>query len=1019
MIHVNVFGMPKTTIENEDIYFPFRKAEALFYYLAVEKKASRDSLVHLFWCDVDDQTAKKNLRNALYIIKKTLDSEVFKKGSRAVVELNEDVVQVDIDHVKEQRNWNALFEKGVFLEGFHVKDADPFEAWMFQMRDQLQDKMAEHLQQALDSSMQKKQFEEAKSLCFQLLKLDEFDEAIYRKLMEIYAAERRYNRCIEIYQQLSETLDQELGIEPDLETTQLFEKIMKDRTASKKTEMERSDFFFFGREQEFAEICIEFDAFKELRRSQSLLITGEAGIGKTALLNRFIQEVDEDQFLIFRTACFQAEENFYYKPWDEIMNAVARYYDHKGETIPSAIRKMIGYLFPTFISQGQELEEYEFEKLDVIKNHVVERAILDLLDKIARDQPLLILVEDVHWMDRMSLTLFKSLLMQNKNRSIFMVFTGRKGEYDPIEKIAAEGAQYGTLRRLLLERFNYRETAEFAQVYLKGMALNEGMKSQVFKETEGNPFFMVEILNHIRANRTIQGLTPKMQDVLKSRMNLLSDSAKKIINIVSVFFDKVSFESLSEISGLVDYDLTEAIEELINNDLINEVVTDAGSIDYRFTHQKLRDFVYDNLSLSKRRILNKRVAESLERTLKHNYQDRLIYSRLVYHFEQAGNKVAAVKYSISNLYDYMQMNYETFPVINSNYDVADGRGYSEEEIETELDYIGSSLEKLAPANETQYGYRLLLIRYLHMLSRYHIKVGNFDQGIEAAKKMISLSEADKHVDYMIKGYLQLIFYAINSHDTRRMQHYINLAIELAKQEGMKFEIGILLRLKGFQKILTGDFQGGERSLNNALKVFESFGNPDKYVLNSAAVYYYIGESYRLRQAYEIAIEHYEKAIEMCENANRVGRLTIFYTNAGHAAYDLGDLERASNYLEQALKLYNMYDFRWGRSTACAFMALIESRMNDYEKAEQHIKEAEKYAKKLNNPYEWGLVYRAKTEMCCFLKEQETHSSLYLYIEKDLDQLCQRAVYEKHVLDRCYEIDVVRKIEEICKDCNLQ
>ncbi len=105
--------------------------------------------------------------------------------------------------------------------------------------------------------------------------------------------------------------------------------------------------------------------------------------------------------------------------------------------------------------------------------------------------------------------------------------------------------------------------------------------------------------------------------------------------------------------------------------------------------------------------MNKRVAESLERSLKHNYQDRLIYSRLVYHFEEAGNKIAAVKYSISNLYDYLQMNYETFPVINSNFEVVDKRGYSEEEIVLELDYIGNVLSELEEANQNSMGIAFL------------------------------------------------------------------------------------------------------------------------------------------------------------------------------------------------------------------------------------------------------------------------------------------------------------------------
>ncbi len=85
---------------------------------------------------------------------------------------------------------------------------------------------------------------------------------------------------------------------------------MKERTAAKKTEVEKLDYFFFGRDQEYNELRMEFNAFRTGRKAQSLLITGEAGIGKTALVNRFIQEVDESKCLVLRTSCFQAEEGF-------------------------------------------------------------------------------------------------------------------------------------------------------------------------------------------------------------------------------------------------------------------------------------------------------------------------------------------------------------------------------------------------------------------------------------------------------------------------------------------------------------------------------------------------------------------------------------------------------------------------------------------------------------------------------------------------------------------------------------
>jgi len=1013
MIYVNLLGMPKVYKNDETVYFPFKKAEALFYYLIVEKQCTRDSLVHLFWCDVDEQTAKKNLRNALYIIKKTLEIEIFKSGKRSVVEIDFSEISIDLDdNYRNLENGNGI---GQFLEGLYVKDAEPFENWVHLMRDTLQDKASEQLQSSLKFAFEQKSWDEAKQICYTLLKMDEFDEVVYRKLMEIYATERKFNKCIEVYQQLSKTLDEELGIEPDNETIDLFEKIMKERTVAKKSTVNMTEHFYFGREQELSELRFEFDSFKNQRETQSLLITGEAGIGKTALVNRFISDINNENTLIIRTSCYQAEEGFYYKPWDDIMRAVSNYYDGIGESIPSAIRKMIGYLFPTFISDEFDLQEYEFEKFDIIKNHVVERAIIDLVERIADQIPIILFVEDIHWIDRMSLALLKSLLMKNKNKNIFMLLTGRKGEYEPIEKIAAEGAQYGTLRRIVLERFNYNETFKFAESYLKDSNFNEHAKSKLFEETEGNPFFMVEMLNHIKGNVAFEGFTPKMQDVLKSRVNILSDSAKKIINIVSVYFDKVTFDNLSELSGLVDYDLSEALEELLNKDMINEIVTDIGAIEYRFTHQKLHDFIYENLSLSKRRILNKRIAESLEKALKNNYQDRLLYSRLVYHFEEAGNKIAAIKYSISNLYDYMQMNYETFPVINSNMETTNIKGYSEEEILSELGYIGKILSELNETNESEYHFRLLKIRYSHMLCRYHIKIGNYEKGLNAAKEMLKLSKEDNHPDYMIKGYLQLIFYAINSHDTKLMQENVKIAIDLAKQEEKKYEIGILLRLKGFQKILTGDFQGGERSLNYAVKVFDSLGNPEKYVLNKAAVYYYLGESHRLRQHFDEAISYYEKAIKMCEEANRVGRLTIFYTNAGHAAYDLGDLQRATGYFDEALKLYDKYDFRWGKSTACAFLSLIKIREGNHEVAEQLIMDADKFAVKLSNPYEMGLIRRVKAEIWRNLRETSKDSRLFKYIEPEVLEMCSSEVNRIDVVDSCYEIDVIRKIEEMCKD----
>ncbi len=97
-------------------------------------------------------------------------------------------------------------------------------------------------------------------------------------------------------------------------------------------------------------------------------------------------------------------------------------------------------------------------------------------------------------------------------------------------------------------------------------------------------------------------------------------------------------------------------------------------------------------------------------------------------------------------------------------------------------------------------------------------------------------------------------------------------------------------------------------------------------------------------------------------------------------------------------------------------ALLKPMQKNMTKPLSILKKLKNNASKLNNPYEWGLVHRVKAEMCCSLKDMEKHVELYTYIKKDIEHVCRGEIYKDHTIDRCYEIDVVRKIEDICKLC---
>jgi transcriptional regulator with PAS, ATPase and Fis domain len=148
------------------------------------------------------------------------------------------------------------------------------------------------------------------------------DERPYRLLMESYGSIGAYHKAEELYRKLKYTLGQELGIAPDNKT----EKLHKDNMARRSLEDGKRDSireFFYGRSQELDIIKEQFDSFSHGQEYKSILIVGEAGIGKTRLKERFFENVDRSSLYIIKSSCYQAEENYPLKPWNQVFSSLA------------------------------------------------------------------------------------------------------------------------------------------------------------------------------------------------------------------------------------------------------------------------------------------------------------------------------------------------------------------------------------------------------------------------------------------------------------------------------------------------------------------------------------------------------------------------------------------------------------------------------------------------------------------------------------------------------------------------
>ncbi|MBS3995009.1 MAG: AAA family ATPase [Alkaliphilus sp.] len=1007
-IKIKLLGTPSVKINDEPVAFPFRKAEALFYYMAVKKQVSRDELVSLLWSEMDEENAKKNLRHAMYKLRKTFGLDIIISPQKSNVILNPDIaMEVDLDIFLHDPTRDIEVYSGEFLQGFYVKEGEQFEEWMLQYRDYLKYSFSNKLYERIEEGISP--VEKYGKL---LIAEDPFDERAYRTLMKIYARERAYSKVISTYHKLSETLDKELGIGPDGETKALYDEIMGNRGLESQRN-KASDEFFYGRNQELLKMKQNYDNFIDDYASKSMLIVGEAGIGKTRLKDQFIHKLSKDNVFLLESNCYQAEEEFFLKPWNDIFEKLYEIIINENIKIPLLWKNVISYMFPIFGKVSNIANINPVERIDALKYQVAEEAIIGVFKNVSRKRKIIIIFEDIQWMDHMSLTLLKSILLRQQRNDTLLIATCRNGYGDKLDKFIPVLVKYDGLEKIYIDRFSEIEVEEFSRKALPHYAWTHDVLDKIFEETEGNAFFLVEVINAIKEKGDIGEMTSKMQDIIKGRFFGLSEKGLKLINIASLFFDKVSLDLLKTLSEKDEMEILDIMEELQGRYLLREHV-DGEQISYEFTHQKLREYVYLQQSFARKRILHNRIGQILEGTLRNNQGDRFIYPKLIYHFKNAANHTAALKYLIKNLDLYFDFCHEMFPVIgDEKLEIEKYAYFSDGEAARQFQEIENLFEKINSEEKLATHFKSLEITFHHMKGRYLIHEGEYKDGIVYIQRMIAGALTMNDYEYALKGYRQMIYYCIQVHNIRCMEEFVELGIKLAMSKNHQKEMGILLRLKGLHRIMCGLFDEAEEILKQSIGIFQALNqHDDRYSLNIAAGYNYIGEIRRYNMKFSSALEYYDKAMAICAEKNVLRGLTVFNTNAGQAALDMGDYHRAKNYFQKALQLYNQLDTLWGRSTAEGYMSLLMINDGSYEESFEHLLKADEYANKLQSPYELGLVYRVKAEIKAGMKKNKRVSQVFgEYLNLDLEEYCNRGIELLKELKESYEAEILKVLKK--------
>ncbi|MEU9124630.1 AAA family ATPase [Streptomyces sp. NPDC048506] len=362
---------------------------------------------------------------------------------------------------------------------------------------------------------------------------------------------------------------------------------------------------FVGRTAELAALGEALARIAASGEPQALLIGGEAGVGKTRLIEEFSEAARARGALVALGGCIEiGSEGLPFAPFSAILHTLNW---HLRDELAAAVAGQEGELSRILPELGETPGEAHDEEIGRARLFELTAR---LLERLAADRTLVIVIEDLHWADRSTRELLAYLLRALHDANVLLVATYRSDDIHrrhPLRPFLAEIDRMRTVRRIELARFN-REEVRSQIAGINGSDPEEGTVDRVFKRSEGNAFFVEELARSL-ADGCLHGLSDPLRDLLLVRVEALPEDAQRVVRTASEGGSTVEHELLSAVCQMTEDDLIEALRVAVGS---NTLVPTQDGTGYRFRHALVREAVVDDLLPGERTRLNRRYAEALE-----------------------------------------------------------------------------------------------------------------------------------------------------------------------------------------------------------------------------------------------------------------------------------------------------------------------------------------------------------------------------------------------------------------------
>ena len=398
---------------------------------------------------------------------------------------------------------------------------------------------------------------------------------------------------------------------------------------------------------------------------QAAFIMGPSGVGKSRILNEIAGYIKDQGIILYCNASSQRAQDPYYLFAKSIGSYIDKVgIDHPEITdillkIPSFELSELSLIVPQLRKLVKKMSDLTSD--DRGRRFLIFKAFLNLLNGLKDLLPIFVIFDDMQWADKASLELMRYLIKQEKSKNISIIgtiadaSTSYAGSDDLIHNILDEFAQFANVKKFVLNNLSLSDTTMMVGAIFPGIERSKEFAALIYETTEGNPYFIEEILKWLVEKGIIfyqkdgwkvkpgiihNDIPVSLDEIIKNRLTSLDDETKEMILQAAVIGKNFQTDILNKLGDRNEGFVSELIDRARSMHLVENMDNKGG---VNFINERTQDILYSQLDEDQRKSIHYKIAQVLVDEHKDNLYD--VAGEAAFHYSHVPGQEKAVKFS--------------------------------------------------------------------------------------------------------------------------------------------------------------------------------------------------------------------------------------------------------------------------------------------------------------------------------------------------------------------------------------